>query len=67
MHSVLLLLYNKDADKGHIMSTIYDAVQDARELVEEELEQENTETLEEDAHDDFLSKVAEKVVKHENI
>ena len=49
------------------MSTIYDAVQDARELVEEELEHENTETLEEDAHDDFLYKIAEKVVKHENL
>lgn len=67
MHSVLLLLYNKNTDKGHIMSTIYDAVQDARELVEEEIEQENTEALEEDTHDDFLSKVAEKVVKHENL
>lgn len=49
------------------MSTIYDAVQDARELVEEELEQENTEILDEDAQDDFLSKVAGKVVKHENL
>lgn len=49
------------------MSTIYDAVQDARELVEEELEQENTGILDEDAQDDFLSKIAEKVVKHENL
>lgn len=49
------------------MSTIYDAVQNAREMVEEELEQENSATLEEGTQDDVLSKVAEKVVKHENL
>lgn len=49
------------------MSTIYDAVQDAREMVEEELEQEYNATLEESAQDDVLSKIAEKVVAHENL
>lgn len=49
------------------MSTIYDAIQDTKEIVEEELEQEYNATLEESTQDDILSKIAEKVVKNENL